>query len=556
MQLHKEGKEDEALSIYTQLVDENFNDITPYLNGASILRKKEQSAKAIPFIQKGLNIFPKASGLYNNMGNCLVDLSDDARAVVAYRQAIRFDTTAIDARISLVSCLSRLGLKQLAFKTAVAGYFTTPHPNSFITQILEALYNLPESQRGDSQELGKSIDQLESYLLSEHPDNPVHIWAVLCQVYISICDLDRALESRTKLHLLTTKTLQNNPGSVLKEKGYSDWHRIGWNLSLTLLRNGRLKEGWSLFDHGLLVAASGPQRWQRSLKKPYSSSLLPIWKGESLLGKKLLAIGEQGIGDMMMFATMLPSLAREASHITFCVPKRLHEIYKRSFNNISILSIEDLREKDTKPSMFDYQTAIGSICQYRFSDLDSHSSKDYLLHADPSVVQSFREKHYDGRPIVGISWQGGGKDKIIREKSIPLAQWHPILSDKRFKFISLQYGDARDLIERSNKKYDYQLIHDDSVDPLKDMDHWLSLVESTDYVISIANTTIHGAAGLNKPTSVLLNKNADWRWIEPSVYSKSYWYPDVVTHYQKDNGDWSDAIISAKNWLNTQSQTV
>ena len=109
------------------------------------------------------------------------------------------------------------------------------------------------------------------------------------------------------------------------------------------------------------------------------------------------------------------------------------------------------------------------------------------------------------------------------------------------------------MIERSNKKYDYQLIHDDSVDPLKDMDHWLSLVESTDYVISIANTTIHGAAGLNKPTSVLLNKNADWRWIEPSVYSKSYWYPDVVTHYQKDNGDWSDAIISAKNWLNSQS---
>ena len=43
MQLHKEGKEDEALSIYTQLVDENFNDITPYLNGSSILRKKEVS---------------------------------------------------------------------------------------------------------------------------------------------------------------------------------------------------------------------------------------------------------------------------------------------------------------------------------------------------------------------------------------------------------------------------------------------------------------------------------------------------------------------------------
>ena len=32
------------------------------------------------------------------------------------------------------------------------------------------------------------------------------------------------------------------------------------------------------------------------------------------------------------------------------------------------------------------------------------------------------------------------------------------------------------------------------------MDTWLSQVDAMDYVISVANTTIHGAGGLGKPT--------------------------------------------------------
>ena len=43
-----------------------------------------------------------------------------------------------------------------------------------------------------------------------------------------------------------------------------------------------------------------------------------------------------------------------------------------------------------------------------------------------------------------------------------------------------------------------------------DMDNWLDQVNACDGVVSIANTTIHGAGGLNIPTLCLLGSSSDW----------------------------------------------
>ena len=42
-----------------------------------------------------------------------------------------------------------------------------------------------------------------------------------------------------------------------------------------------------LFEHGLLTAP-GPQRWQRSLAKPFTDEEITLWRGEHLQGKKIL----------------------------------------------------------------------------------------------------------------------------------------------------------------------------------------------------------------------------------------------------------------------------
>ena len=81
------------------------------------------------------------------------------------------------------------------------------------------------------------------------------------------------------------------------------------------------------------------------------------------------------------------------------------------------------------------------------------------------------------------------------------------------------------------------------------MDGWLSQVAAMDGVISIANTTIHGAGGLGIPTLCLLSTNADWRWIEPRIYKGCYWYPSVDVSYQSSKDNWDSVLTETNKWL-------
>ena len=101
--------------------------------------------------------------------------------------------------------------------------------------------------------------------------------------------------------------------------------------------------------------------------------------------------------------------------------------------------------------------------------------------------------------MVGISWQGGGKASRIPLKSLKLKQLTPLLQRSDVRFVSLQYGDDAPHLKRYKKTTGIEVLHDDTIDPLRDMDGWLSQVAAMDAVISIANTTIHGAGGLGIP---------------------------------------------------------
>ena len=81
------------------------------------------------------------------------------------------------------------------------------------------------------------------------------------------------------------------------------------------------------------------------------------------------------------------------------------------------------------------------------------------------------------------------------------------------------------------------------------MDTWLSQVSLCDAVISVANTTIHGAGGLNIPTMCLLSRHADWRWFDDSRVNRSYWYPSVSIARQSSTNSWDKAFEMTTEWV-------
>ena len=98
----------------------------------------------------------------------------------------------------------------------------------------------------------------------------------------------------------------------------------------------------------------------RSLNKPYSGKEIKFWKGESLKDKNLLVLGEQGIGDTMMFATLLSKLKERRKYLF--LPRRSFAInLQRSFPELNTVSTKT-QDRSHGPVKFDYQTPSGTIC--------------------------------------------------------------------------------------------------------------------------------------------------------------------------------------------------
>ena len=333
-----------------------------------------------------------------------------------------------------------------------------------------------------------------------------------------------------------------------------------WNASNLLLQNQQFDVGWKLYDHGLRTPAKGPQSWQRALPKPFSYQELPLWKGSSLNDKSILLLEEQAIGDVMQFITLVPSLVQESKHLGLLVSNRLYPVYIRSFKDyisqglISVYSFDHVSQNLLDPSSFDFQSPLGSICQYRFTHPKLYGCHSPIITADQNITKSLMNKYtrlHSGksRRIIGISWRGGGTKERMNQKSISIQQLSEALSKHPdLLFISLQYGDCTNDIQEF-KNNDVDIMLDSDINAVSGFDTWLSQVAVCDAVISVANTTIHASGGLNIPTLCLLSKFIDWRWLKDSKVDQSYWYPSVGIARQSDDGSWDPVIARVNHWI-------
>ena len=73
-------------------------------------------------------------------------------------------------------------------------------------------------------------------------------------------------------------------------------------------------------------------------------------------------------------------------------------------------------------------------------------------------------------------------------------------------------------------------------------DDMAAIVEQCDLVISSDSAIVHLAAGMGRPTWVLLKAIPEWRWGLHS--SESFWYPSVRLFRQSVNGDWAGLIAT------------
>ena len=300
-----------------------------------------------------------------------------------------------------------------------------------------------------------------------------------------------------------------------------------FNKGHVYLEHREFVPGWAAYEHRFGMPSLG------IVNLPG----VAVWDGKPLAGK-LLVRGEQGLGDQILFGSVLPDLLKQVHYICLQLEPRLVSLFQRSFPDVEVVS------KDKKPPTdVAAQICIGSLPQfYRKREADFSAAQVPYLKADAVKTALMRQALApNGEKIIGVNWRSF-RNKYADDKSIGLKDLAAIFGLPNCTIVNLQYGDAKDEI-RAAEAVGLYFNKAVTVDLTKDIDGVASLLDACDVVVSVSNSTAHIAGALGKPVLLMLPYRTGklWYWSEAKGEG-SLWYPTVKTYHQSAQGDWVGTI--------------
>jgi len=299
----------------------------------------------------------------------------------------------------------------------------------------------------------------------------------------------------------------------------SDNKDIPWTMALMNLQKQDFAKGWETFD----------LRWQsKKFDSPRLKTSKPQWEPDRGY-KDLLVWSEQGVGDQILYCSLLRSLKSLVPELTVLIDARLIPLFKRSFNDI------DFVPQNAQVWEIDSQISMGSIAKTLVPTMDDIPR----LRADPYLVPDYSRSSAiradfglkPGERLVGISWASGAP-RIGNHKSAALTDFLPLFQVPNTRFVSLQYGDHYAEMYELEKSHGIQIEQVLDIDNTQDLDGLVALITACDVVVTVSNVTGHLAGSVGART-FLLDSNKLWYW-NSCHGNQNLWYPSVTT-YPKDN---------------------
>jgi hypothetical protein len=256
-------------------------------------------------------------------------------------------------------------------------------------------------------------------------------------------------------------------------------------LGLLLLSEGRYEEGWPLYQS---------RRDIPGVAAPIPHLPFPEWDGQSLAGKTLLVLAEQGLGDNLMFARFFAPLRAAGARVLYACPAPLRGL-------MDLAGVETLSEAEAAQSPSgDYWALLSALPLHLKTTLDAL--------APPLAIAVSGPQSGGG---VGVVPQGNPAHKDDRQRSL--------FGRDAARLLAL----GRDLRPEATGAKDF-------LDTAR-------IVAGLDVVISVDTSVAHLAASMGKPTLVLLPaRETDWRWLRERADSP--WYPSARLYRQRVTGDW------------------
>ena len=300
------------------------------------------------------------------------------------------------------------------------------------------------------------------------------------------------------------------------------------NFGINLLTQGEWKEGWYHSEWRMFATNKGV---------PWRKFPQPLWNGNPFKGARLILYAEQGIGDELRYASMIPeAIARGGEIVLECAP-RLVSLFQRSFPQTRVVPAKYWPAEDgIEP--FDIACPLGTLGRLFRNSNDSFPMHSGYLKPDPELVLMFKDrlKEFGPGPYVGVSWRSGVQGAFRSEYYSMIEEMRPVLKVEGVTYVNLQYDADPEELAVVKSDFGIDLAVWDDVDLKMELDKAAALTSCMDLVLS-PNTSVSVMAG------ALGKETIEFRpFPVPETYFKNGrcpWFPSVRFFTKRQSEKWS-----------------
>lgn len=379
-------------------------------------------------------------------------------------------------------------------------------------------------------------DEAESPLRAAHAAQP---GAALPNLASLLLATGRAAEAET----LARQALAAEPGRAdwlnllglaLREQGRDEEAGLAWEQGLASVPDHRrLRQNLGYLQLARGDWAAGWAHHEARLESAvYPALPSPRWQGESLAGRRLLVLFEQGYGDAIQFSRYLnPLLEQGAARVVALCREPLSPLFSRQWPQVAWLAMGS-----GYPAAFPPHDCHVFSMSLPWALRDFEPRAETYLQADPALRQAWRARLPPGRNI-GLVWRGRAEHPFDHCRSLPGPEaLLPLLADPGANWISLQPEptdvERQWLLEHGVAEWGSQL---------GDFADSAALLAELDGLVAVDTAMAHLAGALGLPCRLLLaGEHVDWRWGWDGEATP--WYDSVRLQRQRRGEGWRETI--------------
>jgi len=496
-----------------------------YENGL-LLSGQGRHAEAIEQYERALAARPDDSRVLFALGNTARALGMAKPAEEFYRRVLAQDPARLEALVGLANLLRAQG--QLAAAEALLVPALAQAPDA-----AELWLTLGSTYR----EMGDFARAAEHYraALERRADYPAAL-ANLADLLTDDGDVDAALA-------LYGRAIAHEPDNA----------QARLNRAVLHLLKGNLKDGWR--DYAARLNVPG--------KAPVPDHKLARWSGASLKRTRLLVTGEQGVGDQIMFASVIPDLAARAasdggSILLECEP-RLVDLFARSFPGVAVHAWDlETRGGATRSRYGWLKQAgganafieIGSLPKILRGTLGTFAPDNAYL--KPDAMEMARVggalASTGPGPFIGVCWRSGNVAGHRALQYAPREAWAAFIAKLPGTVVSVQYDAGMDEIDALAALSGRAIIVPDDLDQKNELDRTAALLGSLDAVVSAPTAVSWLAAGTGVDTYKIL---FDTSWTAFGQAREPF-APSCELMMPAQRGDWASVFARTLDRLSAR----